>query len=95
MQPGTIIDQRYEILSYLGSGGMCVVYKARQLDIQRDVALKMLHRRLVVDKKALERFRREAQAISALQHPNIVKAYGFGLLPDKVPGVSPFARTVS
>jgi serine/threonine protein kinase len=78
--PGVVIDERYEIVSLLGKGGMCTVYKARHLLMDRPVALKMLHEELVIDRAAMQRFQREAVAVSALDHPNIVKIFGFGLV---------------
>ena len=67
-----------EILECLGRGGMGVVYKARQKTLNRFAALKLLAPERVNDAKFAERFTREAQALAALNHPNIVTIYDFG-----------------
>ncbi len=84
-----------EILECLGRGGMGVVYKARQKTLNRVVALKLLAPERVNDAKFAERFAREAQALAALNHPNIVTIHDFGqaggfyfLLMEFVDGVN-------
>jgi tRNA A-37 threonylcarbamoyl transferase component Bud32 len=84
-----------EILECLGRGGMGVVYKARQKSLNRFIALKLLAPERVADAKFAQRFTQEAQALAALNHPNIVTIYDFGqaggfyfLLMEFVDGVN-------
>ena len=68
---------RYEVTALVGRGGMATVYKARHPGLNRTVAVKVLHRHLAVDSAFVGRFRREARAVAALRHPNIVRVYDF------------------
>jgi serine/threonine-protein kinase len=65
----------YELLNEIGSGGFGRVYRARDLGLEREVAIKVLHPQLTADPGVMERFRREAQLAARLRHPNIVSVY--------------------
>ena len=67
----------YEILSALGAGGMGEVYRARDLKLGRDVAIKVLPAAFLADPERLARFEREARMLAALNHPHIGAIYGF------------------
>jgi serine/threonine-protein kinase len=68
----------FEVLGVLGEGGMGVVYKARQVGLNRVVALKTIRPPYVADAHALARFRREAEAVAGLQHPHIIAVHAWG-----------------
>jgi serine/threonine-protein kinase len=73
----------YELIERLGAGGMGVVWKARQVALDRMVALKFLGARSVAGDEAWERFRTEAEAVARLGHPNVVGVYDFNLASDR------------
>ena len=79
---GTVIGQRYKILSMLGEGGMGAVYLAEDVTLGMRVAVKLLKKMYADDPEVLARFDREAQAMTVLQHPHIVRALGFGKSPE-------------
>ncbi len=68
---------KYEILDELGKGGFGMVYRARDTSLDRDVAIKVLHPQLTTDLEFVERFRKEAHMLAALEHPHIVSVYEF------------------
>ena len=78
IEPETIIDGRYRVISRLGSGGMADVYLAQDQLLGRDVAVKVLHHHFAEDQEFVERFRREASSAAALSHPNIVAIFDRG-----------------
>lgn len=69
---------RYQLHSLIGSGGMGEVYRASDTRLDREVAVKILPEHLGTDQEALRRFEREAKAVAALSHPNILAIYDFG-----------------
>jgi serine/threonine protein kinase len=69
----------FELISELGKGGMGVVYRARQVSLQREVALKVLPKMSMLDKTSVQRFRREAAAAAKLRHPGIVPVHAVGV----------------
>lgn len=79
---GQLLDDRYEILEVIGSGGMAVVYKALCHRLNRHVAVKMLKDDLALDEEFRRRFQKESQAVAMLSHPNIVSVYDFGHSDD-------------
>ena len=79
MKIGQIVKERYEIVEILGEGGMAFVYKARDKQLQRDVAIKTLKPNYVNQEKFVDRFRREAQTAANLNHPNIVQIFDWGI----------------
>ena len=69
---GTELDGRYRLEALIGAGGMSTVYRAVDGTLERDVAIKLMHREIATDSDQLERFRREARAVAQLSHPHIV-----------------------
>ncbi len=78
IKPGVIISNRYEIIEPIASGGMSLVYKARDRKLSRTVAFKVLRAEYVKDMDFIKRFDVEARAAASLSHPNIVNVYDVG-----------------
>jgi hypothetical protein len=79
---GTILHDRWRVLTELGRGGMGEVFLAEHIALGRNEALKILSPSIATDPQFVSRFRREARAVNRLRHPNIVAIYDFGQLPD-------------
>jgi tRNA A-37 threonylcarbamoyl transferase component Bud32 len=75
---GTVLSGRYKLEAKLGSGGMSTVYLARDTTLDRQVAVKVLHREMSEQADQLERFRQEARAVAKLSHPNVVAVIDAG-----------------
>jgi len=69
---GTLLSQRYRLDAQVGAGGMSTVYRAFDTVLERQVAIKLMHREIARDSDQLERFRREARAVAQLNHPHVV-----------------------
>ena len=82
LEPGLTVDGRYKLIDRIGSGGMADVWRARDTELDRDVALKLLHENFARDTEFVERFRREASSAAGLQHPNVVSVYDRGTYED-------------
>src|SRR3954466_3636082 len=78
LEAETVVDGRYRVLHRLGSGGMAEGYCAQDLQLGRNVALKILYRRFAEDGEFVERFRREAASAAGLQHQHVVSVYDRG-----------------
>ncbi|CAN5353707.1 hypothetical protein BH10CYA1_BH10CYA1_17490 [soil metagenome] len=77
-QLNDLFSSNYEFLGTIGTGGMSVIYKARQLMLDKTVAIKMLHSHLL-NENSIMRFQREAKAASSLKHPNVIAVHDFGI----------------
>jgi serine/threonine protein kinase len=78
ISPGTLLGP-YEIVALLGAGGMGEVYRARDARLERDVAIKVLPSAFAADNDRLARFDREAKAVAALSHPNVIAIFDTGV----------------
>jgi GAF domain-containing protein/predicted Ser/Thr protein kinase len=75
-----VVDGKYRVDRALGRGGMGAVYRARDMRLDRDVAIKVVRSELLADADARARFRREAQVVARLQHPGVVSVFDYGTL---------------
>lgn len=85
---GTTLAGRYEVISEIGRGALGIVYLARQRLVERPVAIKVLFESVTDNSPAFARFQREAQALSALNHPHIVVVFDFGLSEQGFPFIA-------
>ncbi len=91
LDPKQLIGQQigpYEIRSHVARGGMADVYQAFDVNLQRKVALKVMLAQLSADTQFVQRFRREAQTVAQLEHPNIIQIFGIGLTPNQQPYIA-------
>jgi beta-lactam-binding protein with PASTA domain/predicted Ser/Thr protein kinase len=86
------VDGRYQVIARIASGGMGEVYRAQDVVLGRDVALKVLHAQYAGDRGFVDRFRREARAAAILNHPNIVGVYDWGVTDGTYFMVMEFVR---
>jgi eukaryotic-like serine/threonine-protein kinase len=92
-QVGTLLSGRYRLDAQIGSGGMSTVYRAFDTVLERQVAIKLLHRDIAADEDQIERFRREARAVAQLNHHHVVGVIDAGeaTAPDDPVGAEPVA----
>ena len=79
---GKVLANRYQIEAWLGEGAMGSVYKAKHVKVGRAFAVKVLHKRLLEDRKVMQRFEREAELAGRLHHPNVIGVVDIGEAPD-------------
>ena len=84
MESGALLNNRYQLLERIGTGGMADVFRARDLMLERTVAIKILHETYSNDRAFQDRFRQEARAAANLSHPNIVTVHDFGFDHDQL-----------
>jgi serine/threonine protein kinase len=78
LEAGVTLAERYEIIELIGHGGMGAVYRARDLELEEDVAVKLLRPEFVSDPESLERFKTEIRLARRISHPNVVRTHDFG-----------------
>lgn len=80
LEPGSTFDERYSVISHIGSGGMANVYKVRHQHLDQLMALKLLRRDMCNDPRKVKRFKQEATTVARVKHPNLVNVHGFGIV---------------
>ena len=102
LQTGTVLNEKWVILELIGKGGMGEVYQAHQLNLKRDVAIKVISREWLQTleddveeiEKGLQRFRREVQAMSQIRHPNVLQIFDYGSDTIKKDGEDSFIEYI-
>jgi len=89
---GRVVDGRYRVLERIGTGGMGAVYRVEHVSMGKIAAMKVLHGELAAEREAHKRFRREAEAVSRLAHPNTVQVFDFGQVGSALYLVMEFVR---
>jgi serine/threonine-protein kinase len=87
-----VVDGRYRVLEVIGRGGMGVVYRVEHMRMGKIAAMKVLHRDLATDSEVVQRFEREAAAISKLHHPHTVQVFDFGAAEDALYLIMEYVR---
>ena len=82
LKPGDLLDNRYRIDAEIGTGGYAIVFKARHMGLDRDVAIKVMNASRKTNAVYVERFIREAKIAAKLNHKNSVSIYDYGVVPD-------------
>jgi eukaryotic-like serine/threonine-protein kinase len=85
LQPGTVLGETYSIREKIASGGMGEVYLAEHARLRGKFAVKILNRRLALDPRAIARFKREAEILALIRHPNVVQIFDFDVLEPGIP----------
>src|SRR5262245_51764485 len=85
---GRALDDRFELLERIGEGRMGVVYRARQISVERTVAVKVLYAQMADDPHWIQRFLNEGKIRSRLQHPNTVRVIDFGQSSEGLPFIA-------
>ncbi len=85
IQLGHLLDGKYLLEEKIGQGGMGLIFRAKQVGLDREVVVKIMHSHLGQDPSSFMRFKQEQKLLAKINHPNVVAAYDVGLLGDKTP----------